>query len=1350
MAMVLQQAGITSLAEDSTALAAETAVTESVTEVTAEDNSNDTSNDTTAAAETSSKTTEAASADTSAQTTETTAETPAPSASAAEADTTSGTAAEAETSSNTDEIADPSAADGETTPDTSIEETTPDDTTTEDGSEAETEAVSESEADTEEATEELTEAEATTEAEEATEDTAAASEEVETESEAETETETEAPKTFFTYSDSRVAITATASEAANLPQDAELKADYITPGSAAYNDAVSKIESQLGSSLGLNDENVETAYVLYDVYFVCDGEEVEPEAGTVSVSMVFRSAVDLGLTGEIVNTEVVHVKDSGEAEVVTDYVNVNENGDVTAMGFTQDSFSYTGLLMASEPMVPGSVDLLDIIEANSLSVTIKDSSGDEITASNPIGRDESFNIIIDYSILNTYKDSIANETTISYTLPEYVSVNVPFGYVTSKVDNTIIGEYSVVNNVLTFFLYDSFVQSNSNITGTFTITASANTEKISNQTSTTFTFPGTTTPTTLYFEDGTVDGSKTYVQNDDGTITFTIKLVLDADVTDLVLTDVLGSDFSFVSGSFALVDSSGTSTNISTTINGQTATVTIGSLSMGTYYLTYSVTVTDETAENSANKNTASWIWTFNNNSYKGETSVTVDMTKSWISKSGAKNSTDETRIDWTITVNGGTYRGNLNGKVITDTIGSGQTVDDTTIKIYDSNGNDCTTNSGIVINSTSDGFTVTFPNTDDYGKYTITYQTVVDGNNTSLSVTNTATTKDDSGNKTSDTGTVRINGILDKANTSANSDAFTAEWEAVINVSTLGSGISNVTFTDYLAWGQGTFDATSVTVKYADGTTLNENDYSVNVTNNDYDATLTVTFNIALSKNVVITYKTVYDKDSASSGSNTYYNGAKVKYTYEGETYEDKDSDTCELIKTVYIQKDDTTFKWDSSKNAYIATWEITVNPNGDNYSDGTYTVVDTLPSGLEYVTGTSHMYNHSDWQDNKSDPDISSDGLTLTYTLTNIGTNTYTIKYNTIITDTAVISKLLNNESVSYSNTVTLKQGDTVKGSDTAKGSVSNSSFLSKSVSQWDNAIGGNTTNLTYTIKVNTEGVDLNPDGTTITLEDYLDELLTLATDSISVVNGSTSATLSSSEYSVSYNSTTRLLSFTIPDNVYVIITFEATPNDATKSTGEYTSVSNTVSLSGTAITSTANKSDVQIVESSASAGGSASCITIKKISESLEALEGAEFELYRVSFSMIGGVYTFKTDGNGDFVSTLVDTQTTDDKGTLTFSYDPFSSDEKLQSDVLYYYKEVDAPDGYVLDSTETYFVIPGNSYSYIESALSTLNFTNWHSLKGGQTVDVTNAKDLTVSVQFGGTKTITGLPSGTTSS
>lgn len=173
----------------------------------------------------------------------------------------------------------------------------------------------------------------------------------------ETPTPTETPKTSFRYEDSRVVITATAPEDANLPQDAEIKADYIAPGTDRYNAAVVAFNSQLSSQLGLDAENTEAEYVLYDVYFlIADGSRIEPENGNVKVDMSFKQIQKSTVDGDVVNKDVVHLDNDGQAEVVTKYVNTNADGEITSMGFTQDSFSIVGgvtttITRASNPNV---------------------------------------------------------------------------------------------------------------------------------------------------------------------------------------------------------------------------------------------------------------------------------------------------------------------------------------------------------------------------------------------------------------------------------------------------------------------------------------------------------------------------------------------------------------------------------------------------------------------------------------------------------------------------------------------------------------------------------------------------------------------------------------------------------------------------------------------------------------------------------------------------------------------------------------------------------------------------------------------------------------------------------------
>ncbi|MDO4307556.1 MAG: hypothetical protein Q4C77_12020 [Eubacteriales bacterium] len=156
-----------------------------------------------------------------------------------------------------------------------------------------------------------------------------------------TVTPTPEPKTSFSYQDGRVSITAIVPKEANLPQDAEIHADYLAPESGAYNAAVAAIEAQLSSQLKADQENVVVDYVLYDIYFwsTLQNKRIEPEEGNVRVQMTIHTLQEASAEGEIVNKDVVHLKDNGTAEIVTDYVNTNVEGEITSMGFTQGSFS---------------------------------------------------------------------------------------------------------------------------------------------------------------------------------------------------------------------------------------------------------------------------------------------------------------------------------------------------------------------------------------------------------------------------------------------------------------------------------------------------------------------------------------------------------------------------------------------------------------------------------------------------------------------------------------------------------------------------------------------------------------------------------------------------------------------------------------------------------------------------------------------------------------------------------------------------------------------------------------------------------------------------------------------------
>lgn len=157
-----------------------------------------------------------------------------------------------------------------------------------------------------------------------------------------TPTPTVTPEPDYQYEDDKVIVAAYADEDANLPEDAVLNARYIEPGSEEYQNAVAAFDEQLG-----NDEDAVTDYVLYDVYFTSESaesenKEIEPE-GNVNIFMTFKDNKHTKVQGDIVDTQVVHLKDNGEAEVIENgTVDVTDDSTIQAITFTNSNFSITG------------------------------------------------------------------------------------------------------------------------------------------------------------------------------------------------------------------------------------------------------------------------------------------------------------------------------------------------------------------------------------------------------------------------------------------------------------------------------------------------------------------------------------------------------------------------------------------------------------------------------------------------------------------------------------------------------------------------------------------------------------------------------------------------------------------------------------------------------------------------------------------------------------------------------------------------------------------------------------------------------------------------------------------------
>ena len=160
--------------------------------------------------------------------------------------------------------------------------------------------------------------------------------------------ESVATKTVYEYEDSNVYVRAVLERADAIPDDAYFSVESITD-TKEYLDAMNEGEEKY------TDENT----LLYDIAFYTDStktEEIEPEAGSVSVTIRFkRNQINDELSGEaeVEDVTVTHFEESGNTiEAVP--VETSVSSDNTKVDFTVDSFSvYAVSATSAVNVIPG-------------------------------------------------------------------------------------------------------------------------------------------------------------------------------------------------------------------------------------------------------------------------------------------------------------------------------------------------------------------------------------------------------------------------------------------------------------------------------------------------------------------------------------------------------------------------------------------------------------------------------------------------------------------------------------------------------------------------------------------------------------------------------------------------------------------------------------------------------------------------------------------------------------------------------------------------------------------------------------------------------------------------------------
>lgn len=453
----------------------------------------------------------------------------------------------------------------------------------------------------------------------------------------------------------------------------------------------------------------------------------------------------------------------------------------------------------------------------------------------------------------------------------------------------------------------------------------------------------------------------------------------------------------------------------------------------------------------------------------------------------------------------------------------------------------------------------------------------------------------------------------------------------------------------------------------------------------------------------VIVSYRThcditndVYTNTSSLKVNNVDKGSASDSYTIDKAVIP-------EVSKWVGGTWWDANYSWGEgeAKGAWITSWNVTVNKTSKSgkavaaadLKGQPIVVEDAMDKGMMYVDGSAG-YNLiadnnslSKWQQdfkNSGSVSLQDDKTVFTIPTDAVTTAEGTTKaYAELWYRTAVKpSSVEAGASKDFSNTAEAKSGETVFPSATSKTTVTNNVLEKTSTRAADDS------HVTYTIKVNPNALDLNPNSDSLTLTDVMDSGCSFTNGSLRVTQNGNDIT-SSISYSLENTqgdngAAATKLTLTVPDSTSLVITYDVAPQGALD---DEVVINNTVSLNGftNAVVPTSGKWRVQ--ESNAGTEAQSYGITVRKTDDTGKMpLEGAQFSLYKVDLdkSTASNLVTEPVNGNVDVETNLF--------GVASFG----SKDQPLDANVLYYYVETKAPSGYeITNPNPTYVMFSGTS-------------------------------------------------------
>lgn len=936
------------------------------------------------------------------------------------------------------------------------------------------------------------------------------------------------------------------------------------------------------------------------------------------------------------------------------------------------------------------------------------------------------------------------QPNVKYTFPKNVSFSDQSTQTLYDGNNQVAGTWYIKDGVAYLHYNEDWLRKeHSNVSAHVNFQFNLNSNETGDDKQVTVNFPGTATSTVINTKDGNVSGNKfgTDFNNEwsapkfdasDNSYTWTVKVSPSTTATDLKIEDVIGSNLDFVSDSFKLVDKSGhpVAGKCNVNLDGQKATISLGTLSKGDYYVQYKTMVKQlaldslkDGEEISGVGNTATWKW-----GSKGEnngTSGQKDPEKvkyQMVQKSADSDSTND-NIKWTVKLNSGSIKADMSGYKFSDKLSDGQKFKaGTSYVVTDASGKQVATGT---VDPNSDELNFTLPASAGKQELTVTYITAMNDTSSTKPVSNTTQVtppndkgvpgKADASYRPIDDRTYVTKRLVDSSTVETDGKA---SWESVIKFSAMDTDTvaSKVLFSDRIGKNGGSFEHmkfSNIVLKVvgSDAVLTQGADYTVD--GGDYSSFTVGFLDSERMKSLIGQHDVVVTYDTMCSGANaTYTNTSTVKIDNV-----DKGSATDSYV----INKDlvpavsknssgeaqwKADYTWpDGTKGAWITDWEVHVNCDEPNtwthrgaadLKGDDVVVKDTLGDDMTYVAGSSRywlMGNESegykkfgDWPKLQAEP-TDSNGMAVFTIPTKDAVNQdgswrgyVELTYRTATKQSAVDA----GGSKELTNTAEASLGSTSFPAGTGKVTINNKVLDKQAARSTDNS------HVTYTIKVNPNAQKLTTSGS-LTLTDTMNAGASFTTGTLKVKDASGKEVTEGVSYSLKNQpnddgSTSTVLTITVPDAQALTITYDVAPQGALNTK---VWIKNDVSMQGFSSAEASHGQNWVVQKSNAGTDATSYGITVVKTDETgKEALEGAEFTLYKVDLdkSTPDNIVRSKVDTVGD------NPKATDKSGTAKFG----DKEHPLDAATLYCYEETKAPTGYKITNTApTYVMFSGSS-------------------------------------------------------